>query len=316
MSQSAILLDTGGWNPQPWVAAIRDYDPGRSLQIAPDLSAPSEIGYALVWNPPQGLLSRLPNLRAIFSLGAGVDSILSLPDLPAVPIVRVVNPDLTQRMTEWIVLQVLLHHRQQRFYDRQQAARVWRELSQPAANEVRVGIMGLGVLGRAAARSLHHLGFDVAGWSRRPADLSDIACFHGRDGLDRLLARTDILVSLLPLTPETRGILAMPLLEKLARDGVLGGPILINAGRGTLQVEADVVQALERGILIGASLDVFESEPLDAGSPLWAMPNVIVTPHAAAASTAMAIVPTILDQIRDFEAGKPLNNVVDRGAMY
>jgi glyoxylate/hydroxypyruvate reductase A len=258
----------------------------------------------------------LPNLKAIFSLGAGVDTLLSQPDLPDVPIVRVVNPDLTRRMTEWVTLQALIHHRRQQAYDRQQSEHIWRELRQPAAQEVRVGIMGLGVLGRDAASVLRRLGFDVAGWSRRPADLPDIVCFHGLDMLDRFLERTDILVALLPLTPETKGILAMPLFEKLARDGALGGPVLINAGRGGLQIETDIAAAVERGILIGASLDVFEKEPLEPASPLWGLPSVIVTPHAAAASAPKALIPPILAQIREFEAGRPLENVVDRNAMY
>lgn len=312
----SILLATGAWNPEPWTTAIRAGDPGRPLQVWPDLVDPSNIAYALVWEPPAGLLSRLPNLKAIFSLGAGVDTLVAQPYLPDAPIVRVVNPDLTQRMTEWVVLQVLIHHRQQRTYDRQQAARAWKELRQPAARDVRVGIMGLGELGRDAATVLRRLGFNVAGWSRRPADIEDITCFYGRSALDRFLVRTDILVSLLPLTPETKSILALPLFEKLARDGLLGGPILINAGRGGLQVEADIVAAIERGVLVGASLDVFEREPLDPTNPLWALPNVIITPHAAAASAPKALIPSILAQIRDFEAGEPLKNLVDRNAMY
>jgi glyoxylate/hydroxypyruvate reductase A len=193
---------------------------------------------------------------------------------------------------------------------------MWKELRQPTASEVRVGVMGLGVLGRDAASTLRRLGFDVAGWSRRPADLPDIACFHGREMLERFLARTDILVTLLPLTPETKGILALPLFEKLARDGALGAPVLINAGRGGLQVEADIVAAIEDGVLAGASLDVFEHEPLDRTSPLWTLPNVVVTPHTAAASTPKALIPPILAQIREFEAGSRLENVVDRNAMY
>lgn len=312
----SILLATGSWNPDPWIGAIRAAAPNRPLAVFPDLTDPTAIGYALVWEPPANLWPRLPNLKAIFSLGAGVDALLFQGNLPDVPIVRVVNPDLTQRMTEWIALQVLIHHRQQRTYDRQQADHVWRELRQPSASEVRVGVMGLGVLGRDAAIALRRLGFAVAGWSRRPAKITDIACYHGRDGLDAFLARTDILVVLLPLTPQTRGILAMPLFAGLARDGALGGPVLINAGRGALQIEADIEAAIEQRILIGASLDVFECEPLPSDSPLWSLPGVVITPHAAAASTPRALIPPILEQIADFEAGKPLENVVDRDAMY
>ena len=316
ISRKAILLAAGPWDPASWAAAIRKSEPDRPLLIWPDVPHPAEVGYALVWKPPAGALSNLPNLHAIFSLGAGVDDLVVSPGLPDVPIVRVVNPDLTQRMTEWVVLQVLLHHRQQRAYDRQQAARIWKELPQPAASEVRVGLMGLGVLGQDAAGALSRLGFRVAGWSRRPTSVPGVETFHGAAELDRFLGRTDILVSLLPLTPETRGILSMPLFKKLGRDGALGGPVLVNAGRGGLQVEADIVEAIERGTLIGASLDVFEQEPLDPKSRLWSLQNVVITPHAAAASAPAALVPPILRQIAAYEAGAPLENLVDRQSLY
>jgi glyoxylate/hydroxypyruvate reductase A len=219
-------------------------------------------------------------------------------------------------MTEWVTLQVLMHHRRQRTYDAQQAARRWRELPQPAAAEVRVGIMGMGVLGRDAAEVLVRLGFPVAGWSRRPASMAGVESFAGADRLDAFLARTDILVCLLPLTAETRGILSMPLFRKLARDGALGAPVVINAGRGGLQVETDIVAALDDGVLGGASLDVFEVEPLPRTSPLWLHPRAILTPHAAAGSAPEALVPPILAQIATYEAGGPLENVVDRKAAY
>lgn len=312
----SILLATGPWDPRPWAAAIHADAPERPLFVWPDVPNPSAVGYALVWNPTDDVFSKLANLKAIFSLGAGVDHLMALTEPPSIPVVRVVNPDLTQRMTEWVVLQVLMHHRQQRAYDRQQAEHIWKELRQPVAADIRVGIMGLGVLGRDAARALHQLGFQIAGWSRRPAIIPDIACFHGRQMLDGFLAMTDILVCLLPLTPETRNILSMPLFHKLSRGGAPGGPVVINAGRGGLQVEADIVSALQCGVLGGASLDVFENEPLDPQSPLWAHPNVVITPHAAAASAPGAIIPAILRQISDFEMGKPLANVVDRRASY
>jgi glyoxylate/hydroxypyruvate reductase A len=220
-------------------------------------------------------------------------------------------------MTEWVVLQVLLHHRQQRTYDRFQRASHWEELRQPASRDVRIGMMGLGVLGRAAAELLVRLGFNMAGWSRHPAALSGVECFHGPGGLDPVLARTDILICLLPLTTETRGILALPLFRKLARDGALpGGPILINGGRGGLQVEADIVAAIEAGVLGGASLDVFEHEPLEPASPLWRFPNVVITPHCAAWSDPAETTQLILAQIFAYEAGAPLRNLVDPKAAY
>lgn len=317
MAKPAILIASGPWPAEPWAAPIRRADPERPVHVWPDLSDPSAIRYALVWKPPSGLLATLPNLAAIFSLGAGVDHFILQDDLPDVPIVRVVSPDLTQRMTEWVTLQVLMHHRRQRVYDRFQAERRWQELRQPAAADVRVGMMGLGQLGRDAADVLVRLGFRVAGWSRRPTTVAGVANFHGPGGLDLFLARTDILVCLLPLTPETRGILSMPLFGKLARDGPLGGgPLLINGGRGGLQVEADIAAAIEKGILAGASLDVFAEEPLDPASPLWRLPNVIITPHVAAASDPATIAPEIIRQILACEAGAPLANLVDRTAAY
>ncbi len=291
-------------------------DPDRAVFLWPDVPDPSAVAYALAWKPAPGALAGLPNLKAIFSLGAGVDHLIFGGDLPDVPIVRVVDDDLTGRMTEWVVLQVLIHHRRQPLYDRQQRQRTWRERSQPAAHEVRVGIMGMGVLGQAAAKALAAIGFRVAGWSRRGAPVPGIESFAGGQELDAFLARTDILVCLLPLTAATRGILAMPLFQKLAKGGRAGMPVLINAGRGGLQVEGDIVAALERGILGGASLDVFATEPLDAASPLWGMDNVVITPHAAAASSPAALVPAMLRQIADFEAGMPLANLVDRTAGY
>jgi len=315
-TKGAILIATGPWDPAPWAAAVRAVEPDRPVFVWPDLPDPAAIRYALVWGPPEGLLASLPNLAAIFSLGAGVDHLVFQEGLPEVPIVRVVSSDLTRRMTEWVTLQVLTHHRQALAYARQQAARTWKELAQPQAADVRVGIMGMGVLGRDTAQVLVRLGFRVAGWSRRPTTVAGVEAFGGTDGLDPFLARTDILVCLLPLTAETRGILAMPLFAKLARDGALGGPVIINAGRGGLQVEADIVMALADGVLAGASLDVFEEEPLPAASPLWAAPNVVITPHAAAVSAPKELVPLMREQMAAYEAGRPFTNVVDRAAMY
>ena len=312
----AILVASTVWNEEEWAAPIVAASPARRVALWPDIGDPHDIGYALVWRPPSGLFRELPNLRAIFSLGAGVDHLVFRDDLPDVPIVRVVNTDLTKRMTEWVTLQVLMHHRRQRAYDTQQGARRWHELGQPAAGEVRVGIMGMGVLGRDAAEVLVRLGFDVAGWSRRPAEVAGVRAFHGKDQLDSFLARTDILASLLPLTPETRGILAIPLFRKLARDGKAGGPVLINAGRGGLQVEADIVAALDQGVLKGASLDVFETEPLPQTSPLWSRSDVVITPHCAGWSSPEALAGDIVRQIEAFEAGVPLANVIDRAAFY
>jgi glyoxylate/hydroxypyruvate reductase A len=242
---------------------------------------------------------------------------MSDPRLPEVPVVRVVDADLTQRMSEYVVLHCLMHLRQTQRYAAQQRERVWRDdRDQPAAGDVRVGIMGLGVLGGDAAQKLKAIGFDVAGWSRSPRTVEGVATFAGDNGLDPFLARTDILVTLLPLTAATRGILNTRLFAKLAHDGRLGGPVVINAGRGGLQVETDILAALDDGTLKAATLDVFETEPLPPDSPLWRHPAVTLTPHNAAISEPNAICARIADQIRRFEAGAPLDNLVDREVGY
>jgi glyoxylate/hydroxypyruvate reductase len=230
--------------------------------------------------------------------------------------VRIVDPDLTMRMTEYVVLHVLLHHRRQRLYDAQQRERFWHEHEQPPASAVAVGVMGLGALGCDAARALARLGFRTAGWSRTPKALPGIETFHGQDGLEGFLRRTEILVCLLPATAATQGILRLELLRKLGRHGAAGGAYLINVGRGALQVDADILAALEEGALAGATLDVFPTEPLPAASPLWTHPRVTITPHNAAASDPRALVVNLLRQIDRFEAGLPLEHVVDRAVGY
>jgi glyoxylate/hydroxypyruvate reductase len=210
----------------------------------------------------------------------------------------------------------LLHHRRFKFYDMHQQARVWREENDPAASEVRVGIMGLGVLGQAAAAALRPLGFQLNGWSRTQKLVPGVTVFTNDTGLTPFLAKTDILACLLPLTPDTRSFLNYEMFRGLARDGALGGPALINAGRGGLQIEADILRALDDGTLTGASLDVFEREPLPAESPLWTHPKVFVTPHNAAQSDPRALTRYVLSQIERFERGLPLENLVDRKRGY
>jgi glyoxylate/hydroxypyruvate reductase A len=313
----AVVIAVSGLDPSSWEERFRALAPRRDIRLWPDCRGdPAEVAYACAWQAPRGVLAGFPNLRAIFSLGAGVDHILTDPMLPRVPVVRIVDPDLTMRMTEYVVLHVLLHHRRQRLYDRQQRGRIWHEHEQPPASEVAVGVMGLGVLGRDAAQALARLGFRTAGWSRTPKALPGIETFHGSDGLDAFLHRTEILVCLLPATPVTLGILRLKLLRKLKRDGAAGGAYLINAGRGALQIDADILAALDEGSLAGATLDVFADEPLPETSPLWAHPNITITPHNAAASDPRALVANILGQIGRLESGLKLEHVIDRAAGY
>lgn len=316
MSQPArgrILLALTRQDVDYWARLL-----GKDREVTTERAWPADpsIDYALVWKHKPGVLAGLPNLKLVISMGAGVDHVFADPDLPDVPILRVVAENLTTHMTEYVVWRVMDHHRQGMAYRAQQAGKVWEEHGQQTAACVHVGIMGLGHLGRAAAKALVALGFRVNGWTRTPAAAEDVDTFHGEAGLKDFLAATDILVVLLPHTPATEGIIDYDLLGGLRRDNALGGAVLINAGRGMLQRQAGILRALDDGTLKEASLDVFEEEPLPAQSPLWSHPRVFVTPHAAATSDPEHLVPLMLEQIARFERGEALDNLVDRKAGY
>lgn len=317
--KSPVVIDLK-FERESVVAGLKNAFPGREII---DMALAENAGrdltgsaYAVVWRPDPALFSRMPDLKVIFSGGAGVDHILTAYELPDVPIVRFVDRSLTDRMSEWVVLQCLTHLRKSLVYARQQKNREWRDLDpQPEACDVTVGVMGLGVLGQDAVRKLKVMGFEVVGWSRSMKTIGGIETFD-EAGLDAFLARTDILVGLLPLTDETRGIYNASLFSKLRQGGALEKPVFLNAGRGGSQVEADIVAALEAGILGAASLDVFEKEPLGQESPLWAFDNVIITPHAAASSDVRALFRHAERQMARLESDEPLQHVVDRVAGY
>jgi glyoxylate/hydroxypyruvate reductase A len=312
----AILLAVTGLDPTSWEARFRTLAPQRDVRLPTRLGDPADITYACAWQAPRGLLAGLPHLQAIFSLGAGVDHLIADPALPDVPVVRIVDPDLTMRMTEYVVLHVLMYHRRQRLYDAQQRERVWHEHGQPVASEVVVGVMGLGVLGTSAAHMLQRVGFKVTGWSRTPRTLPGVETFHGPLGLEPFLRLSEILVCLLPATPATRGIINIDLLRMLRKDGALQGAYLINAGRGSLQVDADILAALEDGSLAGAALDVFPTEPLPIESQLWGHPKVTITPHNAAQAVPQTLAMSVLRQIDRIELGHPPENTIDRAIGY
>lgn len=314
----ALLYLTPTWPTDVWTNSMRKLAPGMDIRVWPDkVGIAADIRYAVAWLPPPNVLRSLPNLSVIFSLGAGVDAILSDPTLPeATPIVRVNEPDLTMRMTEYVVLHVLMHHRQQRRLDENQKKKIWDSFPTHGASDLAVGIMGLGVMGSDSAMRLRDLGFKVAGWSRNRRRIDGVHCYAGDAEFDAFLHRTDILVSLLPHTPATNGIINRDTIRKLSRKGPFGAPILINAGRGKQQVEADVLAALDSGELHAATLDVFVTEPLPAESPFWTHPKVTLTPHCAADSDPETISAYVLRQIRRHEAGQPLENLVDRARGY
>jgi glyoxylate/hydroxypyruvate reductase A len=321
MNKGALALlihgGTENWSPERWKSRFDVVCGDRRVLRLPDLALdPAEIHYAAVWKPAPGELAALPNLRVIFNLGAGVDALMADVSLPKVPLVRVAVGDLTGRMTEYIVLHVLMHHRQELYLRACQREKRWQPKFQWPASAISVGVMGLGTLGSNAADMLRRLGFRVSGWSRNSKEIDGIECFHGKAQLDAFLERTDILVCLLPLTPDTRHILNRELFLKLNRNNPMGAPVLINAGRGGLQAEADVLQCLDDGTLGAASLDVYATEPLPAESPFWTHPTVVLTPHNAADTDPDEISKYVARQIERFEAGERLENVVDPARGY
>ncbi len=313
------LLIIGSQRSEEFASAARALNSGLDVRVWPDTGAVEDIRYALAWGPPMGVLKTFPNLELIISVGAGVDHLMKDPELPDVPVVRFVDPDLTGRMVGYLVLHVLFHQRRMCEFLELQRERKWDYRGEPAMHEVRVGLMGLGVMGEATAKALRPFGFQLRGWSRSQKTIEGVECFAGQEGLDAFLAGTDILACTLPLTPETRGLINRDLLRKLSQHGRhprMPGPVLINAGRGALQVEADIVAALDAGELYAASLDVFETEPLPESSPLWSHPRAVVTPHNAAESTPEAISRYMLRQLQRHQAGEPLENLVDRSRGY
>lgn len=308
----ALLFISHVDSPEDWKRAFAKFMPGLEVRAWPETGRVDDIEVALVWRPPRESLLGLPNLKLIASLGAGVDHLLRDTLLPkGVPVTRFVDDDLTAMMTEYAVLHVLGCHRRLPEYLDLQRRLEWRELPQPLARERRVGVMGLGVLGGAAARKLAEFGFAVAGYSRSPKSLPGIETFHGKDGLKRFLAQSDILLCLLPLTPETEGILNRETLGALPK-----GAALVNLGRGAHLVEEDLVPLLDSGQLSAAVLDVFRKEPLSLESPFWRHPRVIVTPHVASITNPESGARKVIANLERVRKGLPPQDQVDPSVGY
>jgi glyoxylate/hydroxypyruvate reductase A len=308
----ALLYRSSTPHAERWRSGLERLIPDLDFRTYPEIGKPEDVRAALVWNPPHGLLASLPNLGLVISLGAGVDHILNDPHLPHdVPVVRLVDPHMVVQMSEYVVMQVLRLYRQDLAYAEQRREKVWRELPQKPPGEWRIGILGLGQYGSDAALKLKAFGFDVAGWSRRPKTIEGVRCYDGAAGLTAMLARTDILICLLPLTPETTGILDARAFAALPQ-----GASIINVGRGSHLVEADLVAALDSGHLYAAVLDVFSEEPLPAASPIWSHKRIIMTPHIAAATNPPTAVAIVADHIHRLRDGRTLQHVVDRERRY
>jgi glyoxylate/hydroxypyruvate reductase A len=281
-------------DPAAWGRELAARLPDLRFTVWPDAVDVSSVDAALCFSPPPGLLAALPNLRVVQSLAAGLDHLAGdRAPPPGVPVLPMADPGAPTLMAEYMLAAVMRHHRGLDALASAQAAGRWQPLPVRAACERRVGVLGLGRLGLAACTMLQSVGFQVTGWSRSVRDLPGLRTLHGPDGLDRLAGQSDILVCLLPLTPETAGILNARLFRLLPR-----GAFLVNAGRGGHLVEPDLLRALDSGELAGATLDVFTQEPIAPGHPFWRRADILITPHVAAFPRAETAADVVADALR------------------
>lgn len=306
-----LLLACFGVETDPWAHAFAALAPDLDLRGAEAPGDAAEVDYVLAWNVPAGAFRAYPNLKAVFSLGAGVDGLVDRPDLAGVPVARMVDDSLVQGMTEYVVMSVLHHHRDAARYAEQQARRVWAAHRPPLAQDRVVGVLGLGELGAPAARALAGLGFRVRGWTRTPRETPGVEAAWGPAGLPRLLHGCEILVCLLPLTLDTAGILNADLFAQLPR-----GARLINVGRGGHLVERDLLDALDSGQVAGATLDVFAEEPLGADHPFWRHPSIQITPHVSAFTHPASAAARVVENIRLVEASQAPAHLADHRRGY
>ena len=286
---------------------------GYELQLWPDqVIEPAAIEYAIIWYPPTGSLQNLPNLKAIFSIAAGIDGVVNDASIPAnVPLIRTVDPFLTQGMIEYALLHALRYHRHQHTYEQQQREHIWKQLPQIAPQERSIGIMGLGEIGSEIAKAFAALNFKVSGWSRSAKNIAGVECFFGAAQLTAFLKQTDILINVLPLTAATRGILDTELFSQLPK-----GAFVINMARGGHLVVPDLLAALANGQVAAATLDAFETEPLPPENPLWQHPQVTITPHIASITRFDRVAANVMQQIQAHQAGQSWQYVVDRQRGY
>ncbi len=294
------------------IAELKKRKPNLDWRVWPEFGKPEEVEIVLAWWPPLGVIQKFPKLKLIMSLGASVDRILVDPDLPhGIPIVRLVSHKNILQMVEYVTLCVLLVQRRFIEYQALQQSRRWEYLPTPETSSFTVGILGLGSFGSTVAQKLAAIGFPVRGWSRTPKAIAQVECFHGWQQFKLFLSQCRALVCLLPVTPETRGILSNETFWALPQ-----GAYLINVGQGKHLIEADLLTALDSGQLAGACLDVFDTEPLPSEHPFWSHPGIIVTPHISALGLPNSAADCIIDTIARAETGRPFEYLVDRNQGY
>ena len=305
----SILIICPHRDPTAWKRSLQAAAPDVQIEVYPEIENPEAVELALSWRHPQGVFNQFPNLKVIASMGAGIDHIVKDREIPkSITITRVVDEQLTEDMSIFVLALVLEHVRNLSLHH---CSTKWETSTYQRPEELQIGIMGLGVLGIAAAEILRKNGFRVSGWSKSAKDLSKIKTFHGSEQLDEFLKQSNILVCLLPLTSETKDILNKDLFRKLPEDAYL-----INVARGEHLVEEDLLEVISNGHLSGASLDVFRQEPLPEEHPFRKNGKIKITPHIASVTSAARVAPQIAENYSRMKAGKPLKNVVDREKQY
>ena len=305
----SILIISHNRDPKAWIEALKAEDPELNLEVYPEVEDPEKVEFILSWKHPHGVFKQYPNLKVIASMGAGIDHIISDPEIPEqVKITRVVDEQLTKDMAVFVLALVLDHIRNISLHF---CSSSWEPESYQRPEDTKVGILGLGILGTAVAEKLSDNGFQVSGWSRTAKDLSGVESFHGDSQLDEFLKHVEVLVCLLPLTSGTENILNKQLFQKLPK-----GAYIINVARGNHLVEEDLLEMIDSGHLSGASLDVFRKEPLPEDHSFWKHSKVKITPHIASVTHPRSVASQMLENYRRMQQGEPLENRVNREKEY
>lgn len=305
----SLAIISPGKNVQPWIEVLKNLDSTLKIQVYPEIEAPEEVEAVMLWNHPSGILSNFPNLKLISSMGAGVDHILRDDSVPKdIPVVRIVDEKLTWSMTNFVIMGVLNFHRQIIRYHKDQKQKVW-DMSNPEI-DVKVGVMGVGALGGDVLDKLSYMGFSVAGFGF--SEKSNFPYpYYPKEKLEDFLGAVNVLVCLLPLTPDTENILNIDLFSKCTP-----GTFLINVARGKHLVEGDVINALNEGFLSGALLDVYRTEPLSKDHFFWEEGRIQLTPHIASVTNPQAAAPQVIENIQRIRSNQPLKNLVIRERGY
>ncbi len=304
-----ILISAGNWPPQPWVEGLSKSDLVDKVHVWPTEQNLEQVQVLLVWKPlPKGVVDKLPNLRFISSMGAGVEHLLGDPQIPLdLPVARIVDDRLKGDMTNFVMMGVVMHQRDMLQVLSNQKMSKWERHHYP---KLKVGILGLGQLGSHLGKALVNAGFEVSGYSRSQKQIEGIDAFHG-DQLAEFLSDLDVLVNLLPVTEHTVGFLNYNLFSQLKQ-----GCYLINVARGAHLNEADLIKALEEQLLSGALLDVFKEEPLPSNHPFWSHPKITITPHIASVTTPSSAMKLVLENCRRLQSGEPFLHLVDLSRGY